>query len=92
MENKIRINLSEDLELVAELCDYDGNHPEIIVYVEKDGMVHQDICLVRPHEQINTKTMEFETRNDFVDCIVWGESGDENYTDKHVIAVYEEEE
>jgi hypothetical protein len=36
--------------------------------------------------------MEFKQDNDFVDCLVWGESGYEDYTDKFVIGVYEEEE
>lgn len=92
MENKIRINLGENLELVAELYNHDGNHPEITVYIEKDGVIHQDICLVRPFEQFHSKTMEFETRKDFVECLVWGDSDDEDYTDRHVIGIYEEEE
>lgn len=81
MENKIRINLAENLELVAELYNHDGDHPEITVYIEKDGVIHQDICLVRQHEEKNA-----------IDCLVLAVPEDEDYTHKHVIAVYEEEE
>ena len=87
MENKIRINLGENLELVAELTDYDGNHPEIIVYIEKDMLVHQDICLVRPHEG-----KDFIQEKDAIDCIVWGNPNNEDFTDEYYIPVYDEEE
>ena len=87
MENKIRINLDSNLELVAELYNHDGNHPEIIIYIKKDGLIHQDICLVRPHE--NAQCVQ-ETNN--IDCIVWGDKDSEDYTSKYVIGIYEEEE
>lgn len=87
MGNKIRINLGEDLELVAELYNHDGNHPEIIVYIKKDGDAHQDICLARPHE--NDQHVQEANR---IDCIVWGDKNNDNYTGKHVIDIYGEEE
>lgn len=86
MENKIRINLDYNLELVADLYNHDGEHPEINVYIEKDGMIYQDICLVRPHEN---EMCEQETN--LIDCIVWGDKDDEDYTHKFVIGIYEEE-
>lgn len=86
MENKIKINLGENLELVAELYDYDGSHPEITVYIEKDGIVHQDICLVRPHEGPSG-----EQEVNLIDCLVWSDKNDEGYTSKNVIGIYEEE-
>jgi hypothetical protein len=85
MENKIRINLDNNLELVAELYDHDGNHPEITVYIEKDGMIYQDICLVRPHE--GPKCMQ---ENDSFDCLVWADKNNEDFTDKYHIAIYKE--
>ena len=87
MENKIRINLGENLELVAGLYNHDGDHPEIYVCIEKDGIIHQDICLVRPHE--NAKCVQ---ETDRIDCIVWGDKDNEDYTSKYVIGIYEEEE
>ena len=58
----------------------------------KDGVILQDICLVRPYCEFNLKEHEFKRNNDFVTCLVWGESGYEDYTDKHVIAVFKEED
>lgn len=94
MEKKLVIQLGEN-KIVAEIND--GNVPEIppelcIYLCDKNGMIAQDICLVRPHYEYNHENGETETDNDCVDCIVWGEAGSEDYTDKHVIAVYEEEE
>ena len=86
MENKIRINLDENLELVAELYNHDGKHPEITVYIEKDGMIYQDVCLVRPHE--NERCVQ---ETDMVDCIVWSDKDDEDYTHKFIVDIYEEE-
>lgn len=94
MENKLIIPFGE-YKIVAEIDD--SNMPEIppemiICIYDKDGRIVQDVCLVRPHYDVNRKTMEFETDNDFVDCLVWADSDDEDYTHEHVIAVYEEEE
>ena len=86
MENKIRINLSENLELVAELYNYDGDHPEITVYIEKDGVVYQDICLVRPHEGIE-RVQECNS----IDCLVWADKDNEDFTTEYWIEMYEEE-
>lgn len=86
MENKIRINLAENLELVAELYNYDGVHPEITVYIEKDSVIYQDICLVRPHEG-----PDCVQENDSIDCLVWGDEDNEDFTDEFHIGIYEEE-
>lgn len=80
MENKIRINLDNNLELVAELYNYDGEHPEIVVYIEKDMIVHQDICLVRRNKEDSD-----------IECIVWSDCEDEDYTHKFKIGIYKEE-
>ena len=94
MKRKLEIPFG-DYKIVAEIDDSNGPEipPEMIVYIrDKNNAIVQDICLVRPHYEINKKTMEFETDNDYVDCLVWADSDDEDYTHKHVIAVYEEEE
>lgn len=94
MENKLVVQLGEN-QIVAEIDDRSAPEipPEIVIYLQdKEGNIIQDICLVRPHYEYNRKAEEFETSNDFVDCLVWGDSWDEDYTDKHVIGVYEEEE
>ena len=93
-ENKLVIPFG-DYQIVAEINDMHEPEipPELCIYLrDKENRVFQDICLVRQHYDIDRKNMEFKRYDDFVDCIVWGESGNEDYTDKHVIAVYEEDE
>ena len=87
MENKISIKLNNVREIVAELYDYDGEHPEITVYIRENGLIYQDICLVRPHEGNN-----MVQERDAVDCLVWGNPNNEDFTDEYFIPVYEEEE
>lgn len=94
MEKKLVIQLGEN-QIVAEIDDRNTPEipPEIVIYLQdKDGNIMQDVCLVRPHYEYNRKMEDFETSNDFVDCLVWGDSWNEDYTDKHVIGVYEGEE
>ena len=94
MENKLVIPLGE-YKIVAEIDDRNTPEipPEMVVYIcDKNDSIIQDVCLVRPHYDINRKTMEFETNNDFVDCIVWADSDDEDYTHKHVVYVRKEED
>ena len=93
-ENKLVIPFGE-YKIIAEIDDRNQPEipPEMVVYIaDKDNRIAQDVCLVRPHYEINRKTMEFETDNDFVDCLVWADSDDEDYTHRHVIGVYKEEE
>ena len=94
MKNKLIIPLGKN-KIVAEIDDSNLPEipPELIVYiVNEQGQISQDICIVRPHYAVNRKTMEFETNNDFVDCLVWGDSDNEDFTDDFCIGVYEEEE
>lgn len=85
MENKIVIPLDNGKEIVAELCNYDGKHPELVICIEKDGLVYQDICLVRPHEG-----KDFEQEKDSVDVLVWADENNECFTDEYWINIHEE--
>ena len=85
MENRIVIQLNDGKEIVAELCNYDGNHPEIVVCIQENGMAIQDICIVRPHEENDITTSD-------VDCLVWSDEYSEDYTHKFIIPQYIEEE
>lgn len=94
MENKLVIPFGNH-KIVAEIND--NNLPEIpielnVYLTDSDGCIIQDVCLVRPHYDYIRSKEEFKTDNDFVDCLVWGESGNEDYTEKHVIGVWEEDE
>ena len=91
MKNRLTIQLGNK-KIVAEIYDNNGPEipPEMCVFLEEeDGTIIQDICLVRPHYDVNHKTKEFETNNDFVDCLVWGDSDDEDYTNKFVVGIHE---
>lgn len=94
MKNRLVIQLGNK-KIVAEIYDNNGPEipPELCVFLEEeDGTTIQDICLVRPHYNYNRRTDKFKIDNDFVDCIVWGASDDEDYTDKFVVGIHEQEE
>lgn len=94
MKNKLKIQFGE-YKIVAEInvMSMPEIPPELNVYLQdKNGAITQDICLVRPHYEYKKSLRDFEIDNDFVDCIVWGNSDYEDYTNKHVIAVNKEEE
>ena len=93
MEKKLIIPFG-DYQIVAEICKMDPDTPnELWVHVrDKDNRIIQDICLVRPHYDYVRSKGEFETDNDFIDCLIWGDSDYEDYTDKYVIGINEEEE
>lgn len=85
MENKIILKLNNGVELVAVLDNYDGNHPEIEIFIQEDGIVTQDICCVRPSEDVSKSSGT-------VECLVWGDECSEDYTDKFIIEKYSTEE
>ena len=93
-ENKLIIPFGE-YKIVAEIDDRNQPEipPEMVIYIaDKDNRIVQDICLVRPHYYVEHRTMKFITLDDVVDCLVWADSDDEDYTHEHVIGVYKEEE
>jgi hypothetical protein len=83
---EIKLKLKNGKELVAQLYDYDGAHPEIIICIQEKGITVQDICIIRPHEE------DCERIGTDIDCLVWGDEFSEDYTDKFIIPQYEEEE
>ena len=85
MENKIVPKLNNEVEVVAELYSYDGNHREIAIFIQENGIAVQDICLVRPSEDVSKSSGTIE-------CLVWGDECSEDYTDKFIIEKYSTEE
>lgn len=76
-----------DLLVSAAVSNYDGKHPELSVCItDKDGIVIQDICLVRTHVVSDVLQNTVDTK---VDCLVWSDCDTEDYTDKFVIDVYD---
>lgn len=94
MERKVEIPLGEN-KIVAEIYDMDCPDfpPEIIIHLrDKNNVIIQDICLVRPHYVMDKETCEAIISNDCVQCLVWGEPEIEDYTEKHIIGIHEWEE
>lgn len=84
-----------DRKIVAEINDMNTPEipPELCVYLcDKDDRITQDICLVRPHYDVDPNDGVFEHDNNHVDCIVWADEYQEDYTNKYVIGIYEENE
>lgn len=77
-----KIQLPNGVEIVTQRYDYDGEHPEITVCLQKDGIAIQDICMVRPNE---------DNQND-TEVLIWSDPYDEDYTHKFIIEQYQEEE
>ena len=95
MNNKNLVEIPVgDNKLIVQVNDWnDGMPKEIFVsLVDKDGGYFQDICMVREHFRYNKNTEEFEVNSSFIDCKVWADSDNEDYTHEFTIGVYEEEE
>ena len=93
MNNQVVIPFG-DKNLIVTINDWKDDMPkEIFVSIaDKNDCVIQDVCMVREHYHYNPKSGKFEIDSNFVDCKVWADSNDEDYTDEFVIGVYEEED
>ena len=78
--NKLKIKLSDGNEIVVEINNHDGNHEEVCIYLEGPEIV-QDICLVRENDE----------DNNIIECLVWADENDEDYTHNFDIKKYKEE-
>lgn len=75
-KNALVIPFDESKDIVAEKTTCDNEHFEIALFLrdKRTGEIVQDITLVRKSEA-----------GDAMECIVWGNELDEDYTDKFVI-------
>lgn len=80
-------------KIVAYVQDWDDGLPKeiYISLVDDEGILLQDICMVREHFSYNSKNDEFEIDDNLIDCKIWADSDNEDYTDEFIIGVYEEE-
>ena len=92
MQNKIEIEIGNK-KLVAFIQDWEDELPKevYISIVDNNGIFLQDICMVREHYSYNEDDDCFEIDSDRVDCRVWSDVDNEDYTYKFVIDVYKEE-
>lgn len=90
MENKLIIPLGKN-KIVATINKAGTDiPPELIVsIVDENNTFIQDICLVRPNYRFKPYEGSFIIDNDFVDCLVWGDSDDDDFIDDITIAVRE---
>lgn len=98
MKDKLFIPLGNQRIVARVYDDGYGGPPELSICIEDDhGNVDQDICLVRPHVVLVAtdngdahlrETLRVDVNR--VDCLVYGDSLNEDYTHKHVIDVYQE--
>lgn len=90
---RIEIPFGEN-KIVAEIYDMDCPEfpAEICIHLrDKDDIILQDICLVRPHYTID-RDANCRIEDDFVECLVWGDHNNEDYTKKYVIGVHKWED
>lgn len=89
MKNKFEIPIG-DKKIVMEGYEFDPQYPiECTIYLcDKNNVIIQDICLVREHYEYDP---ELKRDSGLVDCLVWTDDQNEDYTHKFVIPVHEEE-
>lgn len=92
MENKIEVPIGNK-KIIVFVDDWQDDMPkEIFVSLaDSNNRVIQDICMVREHYHYNKNEGEFEIDDSFIDCKVWADSDNEDYTDEFVIGVCEED-
>ena len=92
MENKLYLNIGNGKNIVVEKLDWHDEFPnELAVYIcDENNVVLQDICLVRQHYERNNVN-ECAKVDDRIDCMVWADCEDEDYTHKFVIDQWKDE-
>ena len=83
--NKLYLNIADGKSIVVEHLDWHDEFPnEFAVYIcNKDGVVLQDLCLVRQHYENSSE--DSNKVDDRIDCMVWADCKSEDYTHKFVI-------
>ena len=85
--NKIKIDLGDNRYLVAE-ANPEPDYREIFVYLEKDGVVHQDLAIVgQEYEYTNDGTKFY----DAFSIKVYADHENEDFTDDFTVEEYKGE-
>lgn len=88
-DQKIRVDFGF-ATICVQVYNVDGANNEITIYVEgKDGFIEQDLVLITKAFKNNDWVTPLE---DYVDIRIWGDSDNEDYTDKFRIAMYKGDE
>ncbi len=93
MSDRIELPIGNN-KLVAFVNNWqDGLPSEIFVSIyDANGVCTQDICMVREHYHFNPKEGRFEIDSNFVDCKVWSDSDNEDYTHEFTMGINNKEE
>ena len=90
-ENKIVIDIDDDLQLVAEKSFDSGFPREISVYLTKKGRWIQDLALVGQHYKIDRRNYIADYSDQF-SVKVWGVAYSVDFTEEFLIPLYREED
>lgn len=93
MGKKLEIQFGEH-KIVAEInaMNLPEIPPELCVYIcDKYNNWVQDICLVRQTSEYGNAGEAFKSDNKSVDCLVWSDPNNEDFTHDFTMGVYEEE-
>ncbi len=90
--DKLEIPLTDKISIKAEVYhDEPEFPPELSVYLDNDGVVWQDLGLVRPAYTIS-EDGDILSHQDAVDVLVWSDETAEDYTHQFIIPVYKDED
>ena len=93
MAKKLEIPFGE-YKIVAEInaMNLPEIPPELCVYIcDKYNNWVQDICLVRQTSEYGNPGETFKSDHNSVDCLVWSDPNNEDFTHDFTMGVYEEE-
>ena len=92
--NKIVVNINNDLQLVAVMNDWNPDakeFAEISVFIQEKttGLVHQDIAIVGRNYKITDNGPEL---HDGISVKVYADENNEDFTNNFIIPIYKEPE
>ena len=87
--NKIVIPLSNGFKLIAEQNSDSEFNKEIFVGIETPtGAYHQDLAIIRPTYEFDNDNVVFGS--DTFEMLIFGDEKQEDYTDKFVVPLYQD--
>ena len=83
---KIKISLGNNTYLIAEKYPEESSIRELSIYIEKNGVVHQDIAVIRECYDYDDEGIINEAGQ--YEVLVWADEQSEDYTHKIKIKEY----
>ena len=91
MTKQMIVPIGNEQKVVVEVFDlYDGIPPEAYIYIQTSHGDY-DICMVRPHYEYDSTSSTPIIHDNKFDCMVWANPNVDDYTDKFVIKLPDEE-